>query len=161
MECPCSQLGSDVLAVSSPSFSPTLSPLTGGVAGEAKALNLYQHCSAITKTLRVTNTLFLTNPKHGSIPATVKKINSTSDKASTQSSQLFSLIPAVHPGETIAWNLCLGFELFYKDTAPSNMLPPYLNDWHLHFGLEICDWVHETRRKGRTGQTGVNPGLSF
>jgi len=76
MDYPVVQVRSAVSAVFPPNFLCTSSLLTGGVGWEAeKALILYKHCSAVTKT-SLYYAVSSTNPKHSPTVATIKKINS-------------------------------------------------------------------------------------
>ena len=81
---PFGQLRSAVPAVSPPTFLCTHSLLAGRAVWEAEnVLTLCKHSSAATKTPDVIDTFLVTNPKHGTLQAAVRKIKSMPPKLST------------------------------------------------------------------------------
>jgi len=82
-EYPPGQLRSAVLAVTAPSLLPTPSLLTGRAKQDTEtALTLCKHCSAIPKTL-VCYSVSVTNQKHHTTWAAMKKIYSIPARPST------------------------------------------------------------------------------
>lgn len=84
IEYPCCQLGSAVLAcLFLASCAPPVFSLVGGDAKQEKVLTLSKHCSAVIKTMCVTN-ICRHKIKPSPLLATLKKINSIPAKTSAK-----------------------------------------------------------------------------
>jgi len=69
-----------VLAVSSPSNLCSASYWLAGQHEKVKCLTLCKHCSATTKHPSIVDSILIVNPKHSTMPTTMKKINSLPTK---------------------------------------------------------------------------------
>lgn len=104
------QLGSSVLAV--PSASVWRSPSCLGaevVLGGGKALNLCNHSSAASSTSLCYPHCFHTNPKHSSLPAAVRAINSVTAKTSAGSKVFLNILHYSKGSLPALQNAVLGF----------------------------------------------------
>ena len=93
MEYPFGQFGSAVLGLSPPSSCCTPSLLAGRTEREAeKSLAWCKHCSATIKTSACYQRSSHPNPKHSTLPATRRKINSVLTGTRTDIHPLFHTI---------------------------------------------------------------------
>jgi len=88
MKYPFGQFGSVLLATSPPSLLPTSSLLAfGRGVGVERALMLWEHCSAVAKTVECSRDLLATATKHTTIRAAMGKVNSTPTRPHTHAKQ--------------------------------------------------------------------------